>query len=300
MKDAIRRVIGLGLIVASLSGSAGRTQRLLKPGKGSFVFLDSRLNQGRPLTVWTYIPSGYVPSSPILFVMHGNSRNADDYRNQWAEIAERNNAFLLCPEFSKKDFPRDTQYNMGNMFVMDEHDALLESVPRREWTYSLIEPIFDLARKMMQSTAPGYFIYGHSAGSQFVHRFLFFVPEARVLRAVCANAGWYTLPDFEISYPYGFKDTTAEPETLGKAFAKDVTIYLGDEDIDTESSSLRKTPEAMAQGRHRFERGHFFFENCGAAARRLGLKLNWKLAIAPGVAHSNSRMAAFAERALFK
>ena len=40
-------------------------------------------------------------------------------------------------------------------------------------------------------------IYGHSAGSQFVHRFLMTRPDAPVERAVAANAGWYTLPDDE-------------------------------------------------------------------------------------------------------
>jgi hypothetical protein len=302
-----KSVIGIGISAVLILAACSREEAsppgprsLLGTGKGSFVFLDTRLNAGRPLTVYTYLPSEYSRSSPILFVMHGNTRNAGDYRDQWAEIAERRNALLLCPEFSGEDFPRDTQYNMGNMFLMDESDTPLGPVPEEDWTFSLIEPIFDLVKTMMTSTAPGYLIYGHSAGSQFVHRFLFFKPEARVLRAVLANAGWYTLPDFDVRFPYGLGGSPATKENLREAFAKEVTVYLGDADTDTESASLRRTPEAMAQGRHRFERGNNFYEECREAAAAQGVKFNWRLAVAPGIAHSNTGMAVFAEKVLFE
>ena len=51
-----------------------------------------------------------------------------------------------------------------------------------------IEPLFDHARARFGMEADAYSIYGHSAGAQFVHRFLFHVPDARVARAVAANA----------------------------------------------------------------------------------------------------------------
>ncbi len=300
---------GLGIVTLLLLFAAGCSRdqaapsarrNMLNPGKGSFLFLDTRLNEGRPLTVHTYVPSKFEPGSRVLFVMHGNTRNADDYRDQWTEIAERRNALLLCPEFSNEDFPKDTQYNMGNMFVMDEADRPIQAVPEEDWAFSLIEPVFELVKSMTGSTAPGYLIYGHSAGSQFVHRFLFFRPDARVLRAVCANAGWYTMPDFDVHFPYGLQGTTATRDDLSRIFAKDVTVFLGDADIDTESPSLRKTPEALAQGKHRFERGNNFYAACRAAAEALGMEPRWKLAVAPGVAHSNANMAPFAEKALFE
>jgi hypothetical protein len=57
----------------------------------------------------------------------------------------------------------------------------------------------------------GYYLYGHSAGAQFVHRHLAFICAGgnplRVIRAVAANAGFYTEPTFEVPFPFGFGGT---------------------------------------------------------------------------------------------
>ena len=39
---------------------------------------------------------------------------------------------------------------------------------------------------------------------------------------------------------------------------------------------------------------------CLDTAHKLGLEFKWKIAIAPGVGHSNANMAPFAEKVLFK
>ena len=88
----------------------------LPHGSGSFFFQDETLNSGRPIKVWIYKATGYDNTSPILFVLHGNRRNASDYRDQWVDITERNKALLLVPEFSRDDFPEDTDYNMAVSF----------------------------------------------------------------------------------------------------------------------------------------------------------------------------------------
>ena len=47
----------------------------------------------------------------------------------------------------------------------------------------------------------------------------------------------------------------------------------------------------MAQGPHRFARGHRFFERAQEAAAHLGADLQWRLQVVPGVAHDNKGMA---------
>jgi hypothetical protein len=274
---------------------------LIPKGVSSFIYQNENLNTGRPITVYSYLPSNYKDSSPVLFVMHGSSRTAKKYRDDWINIAEQHNALLLVPHFSRENgFPVDDQYNMGNMFDMDSQENLLAPNPESEWSYSLIDPIFNYVVDKMKNKSSGYLIYGHSAGSQFLHRLIFFKPDAKIKKAVCANAGWYTMPDFEQVFPYGLKETQCTAAALRKVFAKKVTILLGDQDTDPNHRSLRRTPEAMKQGVHRFQRGHTFYEVCQQMAAELGVELNWDLQIVPGVAHSNSKMAPAAAEVLFK
>ena len=91
------------------------------------------------------------------------------------------------------------QYIEGGMF---QGNTLLD---RSEWTFSLIKSVFDTVRKDTGSSRTKYDMWGHSAGAQFVHRYVTFMPDTRVDRAVSANAGWYTLPDVDVAYPYGLK-----------------------------------------------------------------------------------------------
>jgi hypothetical protein len=272
----------------------------IRPGKGSFVFQDEALNYGRPITVFTYRPTNTSAESPILFVIHGNSRTAESYREAWIEIAEKNNTLLLVPHFAREaGFPKDQHFNMGNMFRMDSLDNLLAPNPEEEWAYSLIDPIFDFVVERTKNKSEEYLIYGHSAGSQFVHRFLFFKPDAKVLKAVCANAGWYTFPEANQLFPYGIEGTSCDEEALRKVFAKDVTVLLGDQDIDANHPSLRRTPQAMRQGIHRFQRGHSFFDFSKKLASSLNTTFAWDIQVVPGVGHSNRGMAPGAGEILF-
>lgn len=274
---------------------------LISQGAGSFKYQNENLNMGRSITVYSYLPTKYNDNSAILFVMHGNSRTAEKYRNAWIDIAEQHNALLLVPHFSRENgFPEDDQYNMGNMFVMDSLENLLSPNPESEWSYSLISPIFEYVIEKMKNKSTGFLIYGHSAGSQFLHRLIFFKSETKIQKAVCANAGWYTMPDLDQIFPYGLKETQCTEANLKKIFAKKVTILLGDQDTDVNHKSLRRTPEAMKQGAHRFQRGHNFYQSCQQKATELGVELNWDIQIVPGVAHSNSKMAPAASEVLFK
>ena len=87
---------------------------------------------------------------------------------------------------------------------------------------------------------------------------------------------------------------------LKKVFAKNVTILLGDQDIDPNHKSLRRTPEAMKQGEHRFQRGHTFYQACQKMAVESGFAFNWDLQTAPGIAHSNKLMASPAGKVIFQ
>ncbi len=275
------------------------SNEIIKEGKGSFVFKNIESKSAPEIEVRTYMPTKYSNNSKMIFIMHGNKRNGDVYRDQWIDLAEKNNALLIVPEFSHKYFPEDDNYNMGNMFKMDSTEKLLGNNPKSEWSYSVIEPLFDYVKSITKNNSTKYSIFGHSAGSQFVHRFLFFIPNARIEKAVCGNAGWYTFPDTSAIFPYGLKGTVATNETIKNIFSKNVTILLGTADTNRTSSSLRRTPEAMQQGAYRLERGKTFFNYCKVKAQQIGTPFNWNLQFAPGVGHSNKKIKVFAEKYLF-
>ena len=240
----------------------------LRRGSHQFVFRDARGNLDRPITVRYHMPAGYTSETPVVFVMHGNSRTGQSYFEAWEEHAISHGLLLVVPEFNEAGYPGSRWYNLGNVFP---GEAPTTRNPASAWTYTAIEHLFDVVRVAARSTRTAFRIYGHSAGSQFVHRFLMTRPDAPVERAVAANAG--------------------DMSDLAVRFQLPVTILQGDADTVTTAGNLRRTPEAMSQGPHRFARGHTFYGAARAAAQSLGVPFAWTLDTVPGAGHSNRMMA---------
>ena len=231
-------------------------------------------------------PVHLAPDRPLLFVLHGAGRNADEYRDQWHELALEHDFLLVVPEFKERLYPGVRGYNLGNVF---DPDGQVRSEPER--SFSAIEAVFEEVRRRFGMTAQGYAIYGHSAGAQFLHRFLYHVPDARVTGAVAANAGWYTMPVFDAAYPYGLRGSVVGSGDLAAALQRPLTVLLGEADEDPQHPSLRRTPEALAQGPHRLARGQAFFSAASDAAAALGVPFAWQLLTVPGAGHDNRSMA---------
>lgn len=263
-------------------------------GPGAFRFVDDRSSASKPLKVWYYRPSHLSNTAPIVFVIHGVKRDADNYRNTWMAAAELFGFLLICPRFHKSDYPR-TAYQLGNM--VDDAGELL---PENEWTFGVIERLFDFVKEVTGNTSERYHIYGHSAGAQFVHRLALFAPEARYATAVAANAGWYTMPTFGgPGFLYGLKDSACTPEKLERAFGRRLIVLLGEQDTDANDPTLRKSAAVKKQGRNRLERGRAFYATARNEAARLGVTLNWTLDTVPRVAHVQQQMMPIAARELF-
>ncbi len=250
---------------------------------------------GRHLPVHAYRPGCGAAGRPVVMVMHGVTRFAKDYLDSWVGLAERFGFCLVVPEFSKADWPRSRTYNLGNLFAEDG-----TRLPPEASSFAVVERVFDAAAPVLGGSASSFSLYGHSAGAQFVHRYLFFVPQARVSRIVPANAGWYTLPDPARSYPYGLGGLGPDRDTLRAAFATEMTVLLGEADNDPDSPDLRHTPEAEAQGPHRLARGRHFIDAARARATELGLPCAWTSREVPMIGHSDRGMAPHAARILME
>lgn len=277
-------VILLGVLF--IQGCSPENEQVIEPGQGVFVFDNYEPLSDKPIRVFTYSPEGDITTMPILFVMHGTLRNADDYRDNWIEIADEHNVLIVTPEFSDEDFPGSRGYNLGGMFDEDGNQ-----VDEEFWAYSLIEPIFDHVVELTGSEQTGYDIFGHSAGAQFTHRLFLFKEGLRAKHVISANAGWYTLPDFDIEFPYGLNNTAVDQEKLNQRLESRLLIQLGEEDTDPEDRYLRTSEEAMAQGNHRFERGHNFLSVAEEMVQDNELELQWFIRTVPDVGHDNAKMA---------
>lgn len=284
MKCPLGIVLWGALVAAVLNDRAAADS-----GKGKFVFSQAGLS----VTVWSYAPPTAGPEIPVVFVLPGIHRNGEDYLNDWIPLAQASRFLLVVPEFSQAEFPGDEGYIYGNTV-----DKAGRPVPREQWSFSMIEPIFDAVRARTGNRASGYRIYGHSAGAQFVQRFIYFVPRAHLDRAVAANAGWYMMPDLTADFPYGLKGTPVTAGDLRHALQLPLVVLLGTADTNPADRVLRHTPEADAQGLFRLARGRFFFAGATRIAQAQGAPFAWRLETAEGIGHSDAGMAPFAVRYL--
>lgn len=272
--------IALGLSLAAITPAAADDS---EDQRGQFTFTGWA---GPGLRVWYQLPAAVTPDTPVVVVMHGVNRDADRYRDEWSALAQQHRFIVVVPEFDAARFPGALGYNTG---FFTEADGTPR--PREMWSFAAIEPLFDNVRQRFGTQVRRYTIYGHSAGAQFVHRYAMFMPEARIAQAIAANAGWYTMPDREIAFPYGLDNTPMDAQTLKAALGKPLLVLLGTADTDTQDPDLRTTPEANRQGPHRFARGLRFYEQGRTAAAEMDAPFGWQLDRVPGVGHKNGLMA---------
>lgn len=282
--------IALGCGTVPAIGVASSTDSpdaaVLERGSGSFTFSEW---SGPPIRVWTHLPDEVNADTPIVIVMHGRGRDGDRYRDEWKGHSRRLGFILIVPEFDNRQFRGAGQYNHGGF---RDRDGQLR--PREQWAFSAIEPLFDAVKLRTGSNVPDYALYGHSAGAQFVHRFVLFMPEARIRVAVSANAGSYALPRQDIAYPYGLGGAPVSREQLADALSKPMLLLLGTADTDPAHPSLPQAPDAKAQGPHRLARGHNFLAEGARTAKSMNVRLGWRIAQALGIGHENGRMSDYA------
>lgn len=256
------------------------------PGAKRFVF--DRW-AGPALPVWYLRPKGTPANAPVVFIMHGVKRDADRYLSEWVATAREHGFVVVVPEFTARAFPGANGYNFGGVFSDGGEER-----PRSQWSYAAIEPIFDAVRGMEGLRSTQYWLFGHSAGAQFVHRYAMLGLGKRMQGAISANAGSYMFATEDARWPFGVAGVPGGQFDFGEAFSAVLILLLGDADNDPAHPSLPHQPAADLQGAHRFERGQNFYAQARGAAMQARLAFQWACVIAPGVAHENDEMAAFA------
>ncbi len=261
------------------------TEYSIKAGSGNFIYKDYQPLADKPVKVFYYNPG--EKTAKVLVVMHGTARNAQTYFNSMKPYAEQHKFMLIVPEFTEALYSNRLYHRGG---ILTSSDAIRSS---DTWTLSIVEPLFDYVKKNSGNTSEDYMLYGFSAGCQFVHRFMIFVPENRVSTFVAAAAGSYTLPDYLNNFPYGLKNVAsiAPQANLNKSYAKRTYVLVGDKDNDPNASDLPVAGGDMAQGKHRLERTEYYFNRSNAMATQQNAPFNWTFKVIPNVAHEQAKMA---------
>ena len=279
---AFRYAALLVLVVARPAAAQAPGTVALPDTVGSFEFRDRRGDPARPLRVWYYRPAGAVRPTRVVFLLHGSTRTGRQAQELGAPFARAENVILIAPEFSTEHYP-DVAYDFGGMAGAD---GTLR--PDSVWTLSIVEHLFDAVRQAVGGVDSTYDIVGHSAGGQFVHRLVLFMPSARYRRAVVSSPGRYAFPSLEVPFPYGLRSSSADSATRNRAFGRDVVLVLGEKDVADQARLWE--PETMAQGRNRLARGLRFYASAVEEATASGTPFAWRLQIVPGVDHDPPRM----------
>lgn len=239
-----------------------------------------KLWAGNGCTAWAtecgdlieYVPADLADNPRLIVIVHGSIPSqsvAMDaaamhiMRYRWHRFADRNGYILVAPVFDRHRY-RGYRHLRGVSIGADEF------VLRIAETYARI---FDMPDSR-------FYLYGHSAGGQFAHRFLITHPD-RVLGAVMSAPGNYANPVTSVSWPYGMDDS---PNPLGFLRCTEVpsAVVVGSRDIN---------PCGMGGeeqfGLNRVQRAKNWVRGMRRLAHIVGSEAMLDLTVVPGVAHSS-------------
>lgn len=278
MTNTLCRKIALALVMLALTQPWLAQAQPLDEGPGKLTLeID-----GKSIEVFTYKPANYK-KGPLIVVCHGVLRNAEDYRNFAANLADQQKAIVAAPCFDDDRFPEDAY-----QFAGVTKDGQVQ--PAEKWTTTTVQKIVDHIREQEHRPTLRYYLLGHSAGAQFLTR-LSGMSATTAERIVIANPGSLLFPTRDLPYPYGFgglPDDLSDDLILQRYLAQPITLYLGV--ADTETDALPRNELAQRQGATRYERGHNCYRAAAELAASRGWTLNWKLVEAPGVGHDAEAM----------
>lgn len=290
----------------------------ISKGSGVFVIDGGFQKKEKTIKVYYHKPQHFNNQSKVLIVVPGDGRNGDSYRDAWVQTSEKYGVLILSPMYAEQEYPFE-DYHMGGVLekmniensieriagtnIIQLEESKLSITPKnkpQEWLFKDFDRIFDIAVKSTKTNQVVYDIFGHSAGGQILHRFALFYPRSKADRILAANAGFYTMPDFSLSLPFGIKNTSVTADELSTSFKKKLVLFVGELDNENETGgNLLRSVTADKQGVHRLARSKYFYEKAKNLAEEYKFDFRWKLEIVSGVGHNQRKMAMSAAQFLY-
>ncbi|HFD92721.1 MAG TPA: hypothetical protein ENJ22_05475 [Gammaproteobacteria bacterium] len=220
-----------------------------------------------------YCPQNLHADTPMVVAVHGISRNGREQIEQFQDLAERYQAILLAPLFTKPHF-KDYQ-RLGRVGRGERADLALAQMIHEatQITDTRLQPVY---------------LFGYSGGGQFAHRFAMAWPQ-HVARLAIGAAGWYTWPDLSRKYPYGVRETDALPGVVfdPAAFLNIPTLVMvGEWDAERDPGLNRAPHIDRRQGTTRIERGKRWVAAMKDAAAAYGYDTEYRFELLPSSGHS--------------
>lgn len=228
-------------------------------------------------TCYIFAPESVAPTTPLFVAVHGISRNAEEHARAFAPLADKLGVVVLAPLFDDRRY--EDYQRLGRSGQGARADLALDR---------MIEAV----RADLDLVGRRVFLYGHSGGAQFVHRFAMAHPE-RVAGLALSAAGWYTWPDPALAYPLGIGDpgdldgVVFDPHRF---LAIPACIYVGEDDVSRDGSFNRSDRLDRLQGTTRLERARRWAAAMADAARANGYDTTFSVHEIRGADHDFSSM----------
>ncbi len=269
----------------------------------------------------------------LIIYIHGARRNGLDYY-EWGEAAVKaankdDETLFISPQFTSEKDLEDHKHNENHLFWANNNWRVGdESVSSKKRKMSDAFSSFSLVDSMIARVCnPKLFpklkkniIVGHSAGGQFVSRYVGMTPMVDILRGyqfrfIVMNPSTYLYFDDRRPIKTATNLTFARPDTTGcrsfneyprgceklnpyaakvgtetikqQFLKRDIVFILGGSDTNMNDPSLDKSCEGNLQGRFRLERGQFYYEYLQLFSKKGKIH---KIEVVPNVAHSGEKM----------
>jgi len=244
--------------------------------------------------------ASYLPKSEprdILVIVHGTLGKgeaaldvAERFIKRWVEVAERRRLLLIAPAFDQENFGGYAGPGGGYRGLFG----------RRIGADEFVNTIVDVAREQYPTLPSKFFLYGHSAGGQFVSRYVVKHPD-RIKAAVISAAGTFAFPDPTVPWTNGMGrlrrrmrwsddetwqpiDINPDPEGWVKAARLPITVVVGAEDAE------KIKPLPGNPGRTHVERGRLWVQAMNELARQHGHAGKVRFVAVAGVGHDSARL----------
>jgi len=128
-------------------------------GSGSFSFNGYVNFQDKPVNCYYFIPESATDQTPIMFLIHGNGRNAQSLLASLKTSAESSNVILIAPELSTQYFNFNA-FGLCNVFQDGKNASGLNEYG--DWNFNLLDPIFYDFNSLIESHQSKYDLFGFS------------------------------------------------------------------------------------------------------------------------------------------